>query len=694
MNGLTLRTILYLFSFATTTAISVYLAVLSEQHWRPLPFSEFYLSQSEGLTIALILGIVTLVMLTLGRLLVNPSESKRQFSLDYLNFLLSYTFTILYFLLASTITFNPNLFVYIGIYSSLLGLLLHLFYCTHQGGFIDELLATLGDIFKRFMSVYGVIVLILFMTPLALAVGFIFSREVADVITEIRLNFNKIKSAQYTLVPALENSNFRRPMIARFSPEEKDKLYLLTREGRVFQVDYPSGGNRKLVLDLADKVGLIDIENGAQGLALHPQFSNKNSPAYKDIFVYYTSVHNNKQENILSRFKLDGSTKPNAVAENQLMVLPRNNDAFHNGGSVDFGPQGFLYIALGEGVYLHNNRTANESLRSGVMRIDVDMLGGDISRKITQLPRFGKTENYYIPRDNPFVDNDQVLDEYWALGLRNPFRMSFDSETGHLWLGDVGSTIWEEVNKITKGGNYLFPYIEGPKTADFVVAEELIGTPQHPTYTYKHSAFDRAVIGGVVYRGKALPELTGQYIYGDNFSGKIFAISSNQKQFEIGSAELIAQAEQYAQRGITSLTYSPEGEIFVTLLGAKNKDTGQLMKLTNFDQNIMKHIKKETEVHSYSYEETKSLYLESCARCHGPNGTGNGPDAKMFDVTIANFNSKEFKGNKSDQFLNKIIKEGGSANQLSPYMPPWQRVLSDNEIDDLVRYIRSLNQTE
>jgi glucose/arabinose dehydrogenase len=682
-----------LISYAVSTAFTVYLAMISEQQWRPLPFSEFYLSNQEVISISLVLGITTFITLLIGRLIVKPTENKKKFSLDYLNFLLAYTFSILYFLLASSITFNPNLFVYIGIYASLFAIILHLIFIVKVSNLLTELTSAIIDLFKRFISVYGVIVLILFMTPMALAIGFIFSREVADVITEIRLGFNKAEDSKWALVPALNSTNFRRPMIARFSVEEPEILYVLERSGDLYQVDYPSGNNKKLVLDIKDKVGYVDVENGALGLALHPEFSQKASEHYQHMYLYYTSVHDGVQKNIISQFDLSTGTTSKDIAELPLMILDRTNDAYHNGGSVDFGPDGFLYIALGEGLYLdRDKRHTSQTLRAAVVRIDVDQQGGEISQPIKSRPVHGKTANYFIPKDNPFIGNDNVLDEYWVMGLRNPFRISFDAQKGSLWAGDVGSTVWEEVNKVIKGSNYLYPYIEGPKTSDFILPDNIEGTPRHPTYTYKHSAFDRAVIGGVVYRGNNLPELKGTYLFGDNFSGKIFGISTEEEQVE--QASIVAQALQYAQRGISSITYSPEGEIFVTLLGSKGSDTGQLMKLTTADKanDITPATDKVVVETIYSPEESKSLYLEMCARCHGSEGKGDGPDAKSFDIKIADFSSEIFQQKRTDDELLSIIKKGGPESGLSPYMPPWQFVLTGSEIDGLVKHVRSLRE--
>ncbi len=693
MKGLTLRVIAYILSCSASIAVTIYLAVASERKWRPLPFSEFYLSASEVASIAAIMAAITMFFLLCGRALVTQKSPKEYFSLDYLNFLLAYTFSILYFLLASSITFNPNLFVYIGLYGSAFILLLHILFLQPQSNRLKELLSGIQDVLRRFTTLYGIIVLILFISPMALAIGFIFNSDVSDAITKIRLTFNKASSSSYTLKAALNSTPFRQPMIAKFSHHKNDIIYVLERAGMVYKVDYPSGNNKQLVLNIKDKVGLVDIENGALGLALHPNFGLADSTEINDIFIYYTSVHNEEQTNTISRFTLNEEVAPSLIAELPLLQLHRTNDAYHNGGSVEFGPDGYLYIALGEGVYKNKQKATNEALRAGILRIDVDN-DSNKSESIKISPKNAITQHYRIPKDNPFINDNSVLNEYWVMGMRNPFRISFDAESGELWAGDVGSTVWEEVNKIEQGSNYLYPYIEGPQTSNFVTPADLKGTAKHPTYAYKHSAFDRAVIGGVVYRGKQLNELNGTYIYGDNFSGKLFGIPTDGSP--IKEARLLGQAEQYAQRGISSLSYAPNGEVFVTLLGSKTKDSGQLMVLTHSsdDSNKTQSTSKNNEAHVYSYEETNSIFLESCGRCHGNEGKGDGPDSKLFAIKIADFTTADYSSKRSNEEIINIISDGGAAHGLSPYMPPWGMVLSKDEISDLSKYITSKSTQE
>ena len=134
-----MKTLFYLLSYAVSIALTVYLSVVSEQKWRPLPFSEFYLSTSEVINIALIMSVITFIVLGVGRLLNKQQETLKAFSLDYFNFLIAYTISILYFLLASSITFNPNLFVYIGIYATVFAFILHLVFHNNKKSVLSAL---------------------------------------------------------------------------------------------------------------------------------------------------------------------------------------------------------------------------------------------------------------------------------------------------------------------------------------------------------------------------------------------------------------------------------------------------------------------------------------------------------------------------------------------------------------------------
>ena len=679
--------------FGVLVAAAVFLADIAEKQWSPLPFTPFHTSLEDVATLMLLFGGATFVFVFLGRLLFSSKQRAphEQFAFDFFNFLLAYTVVLLYQFLASSMTFNPNLMIYVGLISA--GLICA--YFAVLGGprpgssLVGRIGSMVAGLFRRAITLHGIVVLLLFMTPMGLAVGFMMDRNIADTITAIRLQLNKERSADWTFHPLWTEVKFRRPMEMRFAPSNDSEIFVLERAGKLFRLDYPSGSNKTLVLDFSDRVGTVAVENGALGFDLHPTFHQRGAPGSGKVYVYYTDVRDDRQINRVSRFDL---TADNALASEQvLMNLNRNTDAYHNGGSVDFGPDGYLYIAVGEGVKTKQHRDLATTLRSGILRIDVDQDGGSLP--IRQQPANGETAHYAIPSDNPFVGNERIMDEFWSIGFRNPFRMSFDSETGDIWTGDVGSAVWEEVNKVVRGGNHLYPFHEGPAKLMEQQPENAVGKITHPMYSYRHNAFDRAVIGGVVVRGSRYPALRGRYIFGDNFSGKVYSIGIDGPTEE---AILLGQAEQYAQRGISSIRTASDGQILVSLLGSNQVDTGEIVVLASSDGSERAAPPATVAQEDLPYDEASTLavFQENCGRCHGSEGGGDGPDSELFDIEMADFATAEFQGKYNDEEIAAIIGDGGQAQGLSPLMPPWGAVLSDGEIRNLVQLIRSFGEDE
>ncbi|MBC7986589.1 MAG: PQQ-dependent sugar dehydrogenase, partial [Sphingomonadaceae bacterium] len=444
------------------------------------------------------------------------------------------------------------------------------------GGFFAHLLGLL--------SKPAVWAILLFATsPIVVAYTFTQSRDFANWVTNLRLSANLDDDTPYVIVNALGATTFETPIMAQFADGDPSTLYVLERNGRLYRVDYPSGANKTLLLDLRDGVGYVEMENGALGFDLHPEFGREGSPSAGFVYVYYTEYRADSQTNRLNRYDISLSDEPARTASAlPLIAQRRDNDGYHNGGSVEFGPGGFLYLAVGEASMEECHNRIDCALVGGILRIDVDRRGGSVSRPIARQPRNGETANYFIPLDNPYAGNRQALGEFWAHGLRNPFRIAFDPANGNLWAGEVGSTVWEEVDRIERGGNYQFPFIEGRQAQQgFAPPDPVMGTPRGPVLTYRHTAFLRSVIGGIVYRGSRIPEARGRYVFLDNYSGQVMTIPASGEAVE--DFTIIARSRDVAQRGPTSFAVAPDGAILITVMGDNDNPTGIVGRLEPAD---------------------------------------------------------------------------------------------------------------
>ncbi len=294
---------------------------------------------------------------------------------------------------------------------------------------------------------------------------------------------------------------FNRPLLVQNAGDGSGRLFVVEQAGVIYLLTGPEASEKENFLDIRDLVDDSGNEMGLLGLAFHPDYAENGY-----FFVNYTD----SQGTVLARFEASGNE---ADPDSRLDILkfsqPYSN---HNGGHLEFGPDGYLYIATGDGgsggdPQGHGqNRT---TFHGNFLRIDIDSQG----------PR----SNYAIPPDNPFVGNSEgYLEEIFAYGLRNPWRFSFDPETGYLWAGDVGQNSVEEINIIEKGKNYGWNIMEGSRCFNPPANCDTTGL-EMPVYEYLHP-LGRSITGGYVYRGKALPMLEGAYIYGDFVSGHIWAL--------------------------------------------------------------------------------------------------------------------------------------------------------------------------
>jgi glucose/arabinose dehydrogenase len=289
-----------------------------------------------------------------------------------------------------------------------------------------------------------------------------------------------------------------------------NRMFILEQGGtiRIVQNGVIAPGS---FLDLSSKVE-SGGEKGLLGLAFHPSFSTNGR-----FFVNYTRrlSNNNQLQTVIAEFTVSSTdpSRADASTERQLMVIDQPFDN-HNGGQLAFGPDGFLYIGLGDGGGAGDpsgNAQNTNVLLGKILRIGVDQ-------------PFATGKQYATPSDNPFASGGG-LPEVWAYGLRNPWRFSFDRATGRIFTGDVGQDTWEEVDIITKGGNFGWNIMEGNHCFPPGVAScNMTGLIPPITEYGRGSNGGISVIGGFVYNGTTMPDLVGAYVFGDLQSGHVWAL--------------------------------------------------------------------------------------------------------------------------------------------------------------------------
>ncbi len=319
-------------------------------------------------------------------------------------------------------------------------------------------------------------------------------------------------------------------------PGDPDRLFLIEHPGRILLID-ASVPRADVFLDIRAKV-FFEGESGLVGLAFHPEFGRADSPNRDFFYVYYTARNPGPNTDRLSRFRARPGGRV-AEPDSELVLIDQQDEhSQHNAGTLLFGDDGFLYVPNGDEGDKYdeyeNSQRIDRDLFGGVLRIDVDRRGGDVSHPPPRQPETGKTAHYYVPNDNPFVGVPGALEEFWALGLRNPYQMSFDEQTGELWAPDVGHRFYEEINVLEAGGNYQWAYMDGyqPHMRRGRRVRErpdpVHGNERPPLLVYRHLDVHCAIIGGLVYRGAEHAELFGKYLFGDLCSGRVWTFHADE----------------------------------------------------------------------------------------------------------------------------------------------------------------------
>lgn len=372
----------------------------------------------------------------------------------------------------------------------------------------------------------------------------------------------------------------KRPVWMSEAPDGSGRMFIVYQPGIILIVKKGADGSEaKEFLNIEDRKPQADNENecGLLSLAFHPGFVTN-----KLFYVYYnqrnTGNQNSRPQNfpirsVISEFKVSDTDADKADLKSERIVLevpqPFGN---HKGGELAFGPDGYLYLGLGDGGSGGDPFGSGQStatLLAKILRIDVngrDTMGnGDRARKL----------QYGIPNDNPFAHaGNGVRREIFAYGLRNPWRYSFDRQTGDLWVADVGQDLWEEIDLVTNGGNYgwsvresMHPYKPGPEGAKYI--DPIIEYPHRPNLKseamYPDHSTGVSVTGGYVYRGKKFPTLNGIYIYGDYGTGTFWGL-----RYDTAAKKLTAHGTLLQQpNNICSFAEDVDGELYALMQDGK-----------------------------------------------------------------------------------------------------------------------------
>lgn len=332
-------------------------------------------------------------------------------------------------------------------------------------------------------------------------------------------------------------SNISNPVDIQFPPDNSGRMFVVNEAGTI---EIVKDGNLVSVpfLDIQSKVKFSG-EMGLLGLAFHPNYSQNG----RFFLNYIRPVGSSGQETVIAEYRVSADADVANPASERVLFTASQPFENHKAGQMAFGPDGFLYISLGDGGSggdpLGNGQNL-QVLLGKMLRIDVDSMDAGLQ--------------YHIPADNPFADGSGRK-EIWAYGFRNPWRFSFERGTGRLFVADVGQEKWEEIDLVERGKNYGWNTMEGMHCYSPASGCSMTNLTL-PIVEYDHSNNRAAVIGGYVYKGSAIPGLTDIYTMADYGSGEIWALKQNSGQWTM--TRLLSSG-----RSITCFGQDPAGEIYL-----------------------------------------------------------------------------------------------------------------------------------
>lgn len=393
----------------------------------------------------------------------------------------------------------------------------------------------------------------------------------------------------YSWTDAFPSVRFQDPVALATPPGETNRLFVVERTGLIQVIPDLTHPDPSVFLDLRSGLAAHYLEAGLLGLAFHPGY------ATNGWFFVFRTLHQPRPDgtlalyDVLARFQTDPLDPQRADPLSEVRLISQEDASLeHNGGDLHFGPDGYLYVSLGDmsppaDRHDGSKQPLQDHFFGAILRLDVD----ERSDNLPPNPHPDIVPAYRIPADNPWIgvthylgrtyDPSRVRTEIYALGFRNPWRMSFHPLTGQLWVGDVGNGAYEEINVVRPGGNYGWPYREGPGpgTYWFIAPDELVPDPPLLAYGRGGSPLQgNSVIGGVFYRGSLLPDLQNAYLFADSRSGHTWALPP-------GSENLPAHAEPTRQwlctePGLVAFGHDPrDGETL-----AAHYPSGRVLRLS------------------------------------------------------------------------------------------------------------------